>query len=142
MVRSLRFFGLISCLLLPLLLGGCLLVSGEQTTIDMLEDSGNLSTSFVGADGSEDRTVRVGDVPAEIQVIVMVSIESGDLGVELRQPDGTLAFAVSSKPDAQVTYSGMVRSDDTGLVRYRVSAYSARNGSYQIFFLPQKRTGN
>jgi hypothetical protein len=125
-------------LLLASLLSGCLLVSGEQTTIDLLEGTGNVSTSFVSVEGREERVVQVSDEAAELQVIAIVTIESGDLQLDIIQPDGSVAFAISGRPDAQVTRSGPVRSDELGQVRYRVSARGARNGEYQIFFQPQE----
>lgn len=123
-------------MLLASLLSGCLLVSGEQTTIDLLEGTGNVSTTFVSAEGAEERVVQVGDEAAELQVIAIISLESGDLQLDLIQPDGSVAFAVSGRPDAQVTRSGPVRSDELGQVRYRVLARGARSGEYQIFFQP------
>ncbi len=126
----------IIALLLAPLLGGCLLVSGERTTIDLLAGSGNVSTTFVSAEGGEERTVQVGDGPAELQVIAIIGVELGDLQIDLLQPDGAVAFAVAGRPDSQVTRSSRVRSDEAGVVRYRVSARGARNGEYQIFFQP------
>jgi hypothetical protein len=113
-----------------------MLVSGEATTIDLAGGVGNLSSTFVSAEGSEERTVQVSDGPAELQVIAIVAIESGDLELELLQPDGAQAFAVAGRPDTQVTRSSVVRSDAAGMVRYRISARGARNGGYQLFFQP------
>lgn len=127
---------LLAALFLIPLLAGCLLISGEQTTIDLQVGAGNLSTTFVSAEGSEERTVQVSDGPSEIQVIALIAVESGDLQIDLLQPDGALAFAVAGRPDAQVTRSSQVRSDDSGRVRYRVTARGARNGAYQLFFQP------
>ncbi len=128
-----RFFPL---LLLLFLLSGCLLLSGEETTIDLLDQSGNLSTTFVSGEGSEERLLRVSDGSTTVQVIVMVSVESGDLQIELLQPDGAVVFVVAAQPDSQLTRSSWVRSDGQGQIRYRVSARGARNGSYQIFVQP------
>lgn len=133
--RAPRLAMLLVVLLAPLL-AGCLLVSGEQTTIDLQAGTGNLSTTFVSAEGSEERTVQVSDGPTELQAIAIIAVESGDLQIDLLQPDGSVAFAVASRPDAQVTRSSRVRSDEQGLVRYRVSARGARNGAYQLFFQP------
>ncbi|NNJ09044.1 hypothetical protein EKD04_001740 [Chloroflexales bacterium ZM16-3] len=127
---------LLATLLLTPLLSGCLLLSGERTTIDLLAGVGNVSTTFVSAEGSEERTVQVGDGPTELQVIAIIAVESGDLQIDLLQPDGAVAFAVAGRPDSQVTRSSRVRSDDSGTVRYRVSARGARHGEYQIFFQP------
>lgn len=123
-------------LLLPLLLSGCLLLSGEQTTIDLVEGTGNLSSSFVSGEGQELRLVQVGANDSELQVIAIVAVESGDLQVELIQPDGAVAFVVAGRPDVQVTRSGAVRTDAQGQIRYRVTARGARNGAYQIFVQP------
>lgn len=117
-------------------LSGCLLISGEETTIDLRNGVGNLSASFVSAEGGEERTVQLGLPDAEVQVIVIVAVESGDLQIEVLQPDGALAFAVAARPDTQVTQSSLVRSNAQGEVRYRVAARGARNGSFQVFFQP------
>jgi hypothetical protein len=127
---------LLLCALLLWTLAGCVLVSGEETTIDLQGGSGNLSTSFVGAEGREERSVAVGDGPSEVQVIAILALESGDLQIELLQPDGGLAFAVEGRPDAEVTRSGLVRADAQGQIRYRVTARGARNGAFQLFFQP------
>ncbi len=132
--QSLR--ALLAALLLTPLLSGCLLISGEQTMIDMFAGAGNLSTTFVSAEGGEERTVRVSEGSADLQAIVIILLESGDLQIDLLQPDGSLAFTIAGRPDAQVTRSSPVRSDSTGVVRYRVSARGARHGAYQIFFQP------
>lgn len=126
---------LLIALLVPAL-AGCALMSGEETTIDLQGGTGNLSTAFVGAEGSEERTVQVSDGPAELQVIAILSVASGDLQIDLVQPDGALAFAVAARPDAQVTRSGLVRTDEAGQIRYRVSARGARDGAFQLFFQP------
>jgi hypothetical protein len=128
-------------LLLASLLSGCMLVSGEQTTIDLLKGTGNVSTAFVSAEGGEERVLQVSDKAAELQVIAIITLESGDLQLDLLQPDGSVAFAISGRPDAQVTRSGPVRSDDLGQVRYRVVARGARHGEYQLFFQPEGRPG-
>ncbi|EFO79802.1 hypothetical protein OSCT_2319 [Oscillochloris trichoides DG-6] len=126
---------------LPLLfllffLSGCLLLSGEETSIDLVDQSGILSTTFVSGEGSEERTLRVSEGPTTLQVIVIVGVESGDLQIEILQPDGAVVFALAAQPDSQLTRSSWVRSDDQGQIRYRVTARGARNGSYQIFVQP------
>lgn len=116
-----------------LLLTGCLQISGETTTIDLGPDGGNVSTSFVGAEGSEERVVALDRPGVAAQVIVMVEVRSGDLEVSLLQPDGAVAFVTASRPGAQVTRSGVVRTDAAGRIRYRVSARGARDGAFQLF---------
>ncbi|MCX7789361.1 MAG: hypothetical protein N2378_01860 [Chloroflexaceae bacterium] len=116
-----------------LLLAGCLQISGETTTIDLGPDGGNVSTSFVGAEGSEERALALDRPGVAAQVIVMVEVRSGDLEVSLLQPDGAVAFVTASRPGAQVTRSGVVRADAAGRIRYRVSARGARDGAFQVF---------
>jgi hypothetical protein len=136
MVRRRTLLTLLASLALAPLLTGCLLISGEQTTIDLQAGIGNLNTTFVSAEGSEVRTVQVADGPVALQVIAIVAVESGDLQIDLLQPDGAVAFAVAGRPDSQVTRSSQVRTDETGQVSYRVVARGARNGAYQLFFQP------
>jgi uncharacterized protein YfaP (DUF2135 family) len=127
---------LVLCLVAAWLLSGCLMISGEATTVDVQAGSGNLLTTFVGAEGREVRRVEVGEPGAEVQVIAIVGVESGDLELAIIQPDGAVAFAVAARPDTQVTRSGAVRTDETGAIRYSVTARGARNGSYQVFVQP------
>lgn len=122
--------------LAALALAGCLLISGEQTTIDLAEAGGNVLTTFVSAEGAEERVVDTGLPDAEVQVIAVLEVGSGDLQVVLLQPDGAVAFAVAARPATQVTRSGPVRTDAEGRVRFRVEARSARDGTYQVFVQP------
>lgn len=117
-------------------LSGCLLVSGEETALDLVEGGGNVLTTFVSAEGSEVRSFETGAPGAEVQVIAVVEVNSGDLQLALLQPDGGVAFAVSARPNTQVTRSGAVRADDEGRVRYRVAATAARDGTFQVFVQP------
>ncbi|WP_254150850.1 hypothetical protein [Candidatus Chloroploca mongolica] len=137
--RSLRYFTWLHRLATTvalLLLTGCLLISGETTMIDLQDGSGNLLTTFVGAEGQQERTLDVGLPATELQVIVIVGVESGDLTLSLLQPEGSVVFAVAARPDLQVTRSGSVRTNERGQLRYTVNAAAARNGSYQIFVQP------
>jgi hypothetical protein len=129
-----RFFQIMLVGWLALLLSGCLLVSGERASSDTLEDGGNISSSFVGADGITERTVDTGAPGSEINAIVIVQAERGELQVELINPDGSIAFSVKGRPNEQVTRQGPVRTNDSGRMRYRVIARGARNGSYQVLY--------
>lgn len=129
--RALARLALLAALLAAL--AGCVLVSGEETTIDLVEGGGNVLTTFVSAEGAEVRSLETGAPGAELQVIAVVEVETGDLQLELIQPDGAVAFVVSARPNTQITRSGGVRADDEGRVRYRVSATGARDGAFQIF---------
>jgi hypothetical protein len=117
-------------------LTGCLLISGEQTTLDLADGGGNLLTTFVSAEGSEERVVETGRPDAELQVIAVVEVASGDLQLSLLQPDGAVAFAVGARPATQVTRSAGVRTDAEGRLRFRVQAQGARDGQYQLFVQP------
>jgi hypothetical protein len=122
--------------LLLLGLSGCLLISGEATALDLQAGAGNLLTNFVGAEGSAERTVQLETPSSEVRVIALVGVESGDLELSLIQSDGSVAFVVTARPDAEVTRSGIVRTDASGQLRYRLSARGARNGSIQLFVQP------
>ncbi len=111
-----------------------MLISGEASVADTQGNGGNISTSFVSAEGQEERTFSVADGPVTVQVIAIVAVESGDLQLDILQPDGALVFSIAGRPDNQITRSGQVQADEQGQVRYRVVARGARNGSYQLFF--------
>lgn len=119
---------------LLLLLSGCMLMSGEVSSADRQERGGNLVTRFVSAEGQSERRFKVADGPVSVQVIAIVAVESGDLRIDLLQPDGAVVFSVEGRPDNEVTRSGQVQTDDQGQVRFRVVTRGARNGSYQLFF--------
>jgi hypothetical protein len=124
-----------SCVVvLALLLSGCLLTSGERPSTDALPDGGNVSSTFVGADGNGERTVETGANGVTMNAIVIVQAERGELRLELLNPDGNVAFAVQARPDEQVTRRGDVLTDEQGRLRYRVIAQGARNGGYQVLY--------
>lgn len=124
---------LIGC---AVLLAGCLLISGEQTTVSLQGSAANILTTFVSAEGSDEYRVPALPANTEAQAIVMLAVESGDVQIDLIQPDGAVSFVLASRPGAQVTRSGPIRSDDQGQIRYRITARNARNGEIQIFLLP------
>ena len=117
-----------------LLLGGCMLMSGGRSSADTLPDGGNVSASFVGADGRDDQAVATGAPGAAFNTIVIVQAERGELRLELLNPDGNVAFSVQARPDEQVTRRGDVLTDEQGRLRYRVIAQGARNGGYQVLY--------
>lgn len=117
-----------------LLLSGCMLMSGGRTSADTLPDGGNLSSSFVGADGRQDQSIETGAAGTTFSTIVIVQAERGELQLELLNADGSVAFAVKGRPEEAVTRSGSVTTDATGRLHYRVSATGARNGSFQLLY--------
>lgn len=125
-----------SLALAALLLGGCMLVSGEQGSSDVQPDSGNVSSSFVSAEGSQERSLATGR-GGTFNVITIVAVQQGDLRVEVLDPSGSVVLAVQGRPNEQVTRTGSVPSDAQGNLRYRVSARGARDGSYQLLFQRQ-----
>lgn len=127
---------LLSLSLLLITLSGCMLISGETTAVDIQDGAGNLLTSFVGAEGSGERLFELGTPDAEVRVIAILGVESGDLELSLLEPDGALAFVITARPDAEVTRSGAVRTDAAGRLRYQLSARGARSGSIQLFVQP------
>jgi hypothetical protein len=126
------------CLILGLVvsLSGCLLASGEALMIDLQGGAGNLSAEFVSAEGLEERFLQATEGASELQVIVIASVETGDLGIDLLQPNGSVVFSVVARPGTQVTRSGIVPTDSQGRLRYRLNAFGARGGAYQILFQP------
>ena len=122
------------CSLFSVLASGCLLTSGERPSVDVLPDGGNVSTTFVGADGNGERTVETGAHSTTMNAIVIVQADRGELRLELLNPDGNVAFSVQARPDEQVTRRGDVLTDEQGRLRYRVIAQGARNGGYQVLY--------
>ncbi len=119
-------------LLLAMLLSGCLLMSGEQTSFTRQEGISHLRTAFVSAEGETVRTIQVAEGPAAVQVVVIATLASGDLQLDLLHPDNTVAFTVIVPSNTQVTRTARVQASDQGYIRYRVAAREARDGSYQL----------
>jgi hypothetical protein len=131
--RKRRYLALIGAAVI-LVLQACMLASGERASIDVRPDAGNVTRTFLGAEGSEVYTVPLGDGGALLQVIAILELQQGEMRLELLNAGGSVAFAVQSRPGDQVSRSGMVRLDENGVLRYRVTARGARDGSYQILY--------
>ena len=119
---------------LALLLNGCLLMSGEQSTTDTQATSGNFNTTFVSAEGGQERTIQTGVGSATLSVIAWVRVQQGELRIELLDPNGAVAISIQGRPDEQITKSGNVPTDSEGNLRYRVIARGARNGGFQVLY--------
>jgi hypothetical protein len=128
-----RYLALIGAAMI-LFLQACMLASGERTSTDVRPDAGNVTCTFLGAEGSEVYTVPLGDGGALLQVIAILELQQGEMRLELLNAGGSVAFAVQSRPGDQVSRSGMVRLDENGVLRYRVVARGARDGGYQILY--------
>ncbi|MBO9323940.1 MAG: hypothetical protein J7463_00395 [Roseiflexus sp.] len=131
--RKRRYLALIGAATI-LFLQACMLVSGERTSIDVRPDAGNVTHTFLGAEGSEVSTISLGDGEALLRVIAILELQQGEIRLELLNAGGSVAFAVQGRPGDQVSRSGMVRLDENGVLRYRVTARGARDGSYQILY--------
>ena len=130
-------FKVLLVLLVAFVLSSCMLASGEVTSADTPAAGGNVSVSFVSAEGADTRSLNTGRA-GTLNVITIVSADQGSLTVELLDPSNSVIYAVTSRPGEPVTKSGSVATDSSGQVRYRVSATGARNGNYQILY---QRTG-
>ncbi|MGQ9829297.1 MAG: hypothetical protein ACUVSW_15675 [Roseiflexus sp.] len=117
-----------------LFLQACMLVSGEQASVDVRTDAGNVTRTFLGAEGSTEHAVHIGDGGSFLQVIVILELQQGEMHLEMLNAGGSVAFVVQSRPGDQVSRSGMVRLDENGMLRYRVFARGARDGGYQILY--------
>lgn len=127
-VASAVFFVLCS-----LFLSSCLLTSGGITSTDTQAAAGNLSASFVSAEGQDERTLDVGE-QSQLSVITIVSVAQGQLRIDILDPNGSVVLSVQGRPNEQVTKSGTVQTDANGALHYRVIAQGARNGSYQVLY--------
>jgi len=121
---------------LALLLSGCLMMSGEQTSADAQPTGGNLSTTFVSAEGGQERTIETGAGPTMLNVIATVKVQQGELQLEVLAPNGGVVLSVQGRPDEAVTKLGKAPTDSEGKLHYRIIARGARNGSYEVFYQP------
>jgi hypothetical protein len=124
------------CSLFSVLTSGCLLLSGEQTSVDAQPAGGNFSTTFVSAEGGAERTIQTGAGPATLNVIAALRVQQGELRLEMLSPDGAVALSIQGRPDEQVTKIGKVPTDNEGNLHYRIIARGARNGSIEVLYQP------
>lgn len=118
------------------LLNGCLLASGRRTSSDVQAQSGNVTTTFVSAEGEETNTVETG-AAGDVAVIAIVGVEQGQLRLDMLDQNGSVVFSVDGRPNESRTFQGQVATDDRGRLRYRVFARQARNGSVQLLYQRQ-----
>ncbi len=121
-------------ILASLLLAACMLVSGDRLSADVRPDAGNVTRTFLGAEGSEEHAVPIGKGAATLQTIVILELQQGEMRLEMLNAGGSVAFAVQSRPGDQVSRAGVVQLDETGTLRYRVITRGARDGGYQILY--------
>ncbi len=122
--------GVLALLLMP----ACMLVSGDRLSVDLRPDSGNITRTFLGAEGTDEYAIPIGSGATTLQTIVILEVQQGELRLEMLNAGGSVAFAVQSRPGDQVSRAGAVRLDETGTLRYRVITRGARDGGYQILY--------
>ncbi len=130
-----RFVLLASAWLLALSLSGCLLIAGQQASIDVTADGGNVYATFVSADGVEVRSVATEFRNQPLTVNVSARTAQGQLGIEVLNPDDSVAFVVDAQVEDQFN-RGTVTTNGAGEFRYRVRASGAQDGEFQILFQP------
>jgi hypothetical protein len=111
-----------------------MLMSGKQELIDTLPSSGNISTSFISAEGVKDGTISVGTPSARVNVIMWVQVQQGEIRLELLDSANTVALSLQSRPGEQITKVGEVLTDERGQLPYRITAQGARDGSYEVLY--------
>src|SRR5205085_4324773 len=102
-IRPAAIIALLCCL--ALLLSGCLLASGEQSASDTQPTGGNSSTTFVSAEGEQERTLATGASATTMNVIVILTVQEGELQLEILDPQASVTLAVQGRPGEQVTRS-------------------------------------
>jgi hypothetical protein len=120
---------------LVLALSGCFLISGPVESADGTADGGNVFVGFVSAEGSQTRTVQTNFPSQTLEVIVTAQNRTGQMRVEILDPQNSLVFGVESQARDQ-TGIGRVQTDATGAFRYRITATGAKNGTFQILYQP------
>jgi len=124
----------ILCSLLLVCTSACMLVSGDRVSTDLQPDGGNVTRTFLGAEGNDEHALAIGGGATTLQVIAIIEAQQGEVLLEMLHAGGSVAFAVRSRPGDQVSRSGLVQLDETGTLRYRVYAHGARDGGYQILY--------
>ena len=71
-----------------------------------------------------------------MNVIVILTVQEGELQLEILDPQDSVTLAVQGRPGEQVTRSGTVATDERGDLHYRVTARGARNGGFQVLYQP------
>ncbi|HEX5689773.1 MAG TPA: hypothetical protein VFX76_07220 [Roseiflexaceae bacterium] len=119
-----------------LFLSSCLMLSGEQESADAQPTGGNFSTTFVSAEGGQERTIATNAGPTTMNVITTVRVQQGELRVEMLSPTGAVELSIQGRPDEPVTKLGKVPTDNEGNLHYRIVARGARNGSVEVLYQP------
>lgn len=115
-------------------LSSCMLMSGKQELVDSLPGSGNISTSFISAEGVKEGIISVGTPSARVNVIMWVQVQQGEIRLELLDAADTVALSIQSRPGEQITKVGEVLTDAQGQLPYRITAQGARDGSYEVLY--------
>lgn len=128
----------IGLVLLPLL-GGCLLMAGEQREDTQGLKGGARTSSFVSSDTNGefvDQEIDVADSPILLDVTVWAKAGKGELRLDVLSGDNdNLAFTLIST-ERGVEISQRMRTDEVGRLHYRMRATGVRNGEYSISYKP------
>ncbi len=129
-----RALGCIALTVVLLAAAGCYLASGERTTLLPADASGRgeISGRLVSADGSTMRELQVGPSNETVAVELTVEVERGELTLEILSPEGNAVLAAAARYGRAGRADGVVRTDEAGRLRYRLSAREAGNGRYTI----------
>jgi hypothetical protein len=130
--RSTRL--LLTLALVPLL-SGCFLIAGAQQSSDSTPDGGNISVSFVSADGTEIRSVPTGFMAQPLDVTVSARTNTGQFRIEILGPQDDAVLVLDAQPGEQYKRD-TVMTDASGAFRYRIRATGAQNGEFQILYQP------
>jgi hypothetical protein len=133
MVR--RCAQILLALLAAPLLTGCLLIAGGQQSADRADDAGNVSVQFVSAEGTEIRQVAAADSSSRLLVTVFARADRGQLRIEVLDPQGSAAIVLEGQPEEQVA-RGVVETDPSGNLRFRIKATGAQHGGFQLLYQP------
>lgn len=120
------------------LLPGCMLSSGRQISTDIQQQAGNTRVSFLSAEGEELVSLPVSTKFTNYEVIAIVTVESGELQLDVYDGSGIAAISIQGRPSQQVTRSAKLVTNEQGQLRYRVTARGARNGGFQILYRRQQ----
>ncbi len=129
-----RFFTALISLGGSALLNGCMLSSGRQISADIQREAGNTRVSFLSAEGEDLVSLPVSTGFTNYEVISIVTVESGELQLDVYDGSGVAAISIQGRPSQQVTRSAKLVTNEQGQLQYRVTARGARNGGFQILY--------
>jgi len=118
--------GAVAMLILAML--ACDTSGAQRTTRRSSGDSGHIEISIGKADESTTRRIEIDEdfFASDVELDVTIQVEAGAYHVEFLDESGDVAFTLDPRPGEPATGGGIVTTDMSGEISYRVVAREAQ----------------